>query len=245
MIFLKSHNLIFLKTRKTAGTSIEIALSANASEQDIIAPIVLKDEFLRMDPPFRHAQNWGRSKMAERILYAEARRFRTASVPKWRLALFQYGKRKNAHFRNHMSAANLISTIGQSTFDDSFKVASIRHPYEALLSKAMNAFTRHGQTASLNDLIEHRLNARTVRNFDIIAIDGKLAVDFVVRFESLKDDLAALEEKTGLKLLQHLPHTKGDRRRDHRPARDVLTQDQMDRCFQKNREEFDVFGYER
>lgn len=39
MIVLHGPKIIFLKSRKTAGSSIEIALSAIAKESDVIAPI--------------------------------------------------------------------------------------------------------------------------------------------------------------------------------------------------------------
>lgn len=47
MIVSHEHRLIFLKTRKTAGTSIEIALSAICGPRDIITPIMAADEELR------------------------------------------------------------------------------------------------------------------------------------------------------------------------------------------------------
>ena len=47
MIVSHEHRFIFLKTRKTAGTSVEIALSAICGPRDIITPIMAEDEALR------------------------------------------------------------------------------------------------------------------------------------------------------------------------------------------------------
>ena len=47
---------IFLKTRKTAGTSIELALSDLCGARDIITPLTETDEALRANG--RGAQNW-------------------------------------------------------------------------------------------------------------------------------------------------------------------------------------------
>ncbi|MGA8847818.1 MAG: sulfotransferase family 2 domain-containing protein [Nocardioides sp.] len=47
MIVSHEHRFIFLKTRKTAGTSVEIALSSICGERDIITPITPEDEELR------------------------------------------------------------------------------------------------------------------------------------------------------------------------------------------------------
>jgi hypothetical protein len=48
LIISHKHQFIFIKTRKTAGTSIEISLSRYCQEQDIITPISQQDEKIRM-----------------------------------------------------------------------------------------------------------------------------------------------------------------------------------------------------
>ena len=47
MIINHEYKFIFLKTRKVAGTSLEIALSKFCNQGDIITPIVHEDELLR------------------------------------------------------------------------------------------------------------------------------------------------------------------------------------------------------
>ena len=47
MILSHKHQFIFIKTNKTAGTSIEIALSSICGEDDIITPIHSSDEEFR------------------------------------------------------------------------------------------------------------------------------------------------------------------------------------------------------
>lgn len=49
MILSHEHRFIFLKTRKTAGTSIEIALSRHCGPDDIVTPISPEDEELRTE----------------------------------------------------------------------------------------------------------------------------------------------------------------------------------------------------
>jgi len=44
VIISHKHRFIFLKTKKTASTSIEISLSRYCGENDVITPIELKDE---------------------------------------------------------------------------------------------------------------------------------------------------------------------------------------------------------
>ena len=47
MIISHKYKYIFLKTNKTAGTSIEIALSKHCDHNDIITPISAEDEAIR------------------------------------------------------------------------------------------------------------------------------------------------------------------------------------------------------
>jgi hypothetical protein len=57
MIVSHRHRFIFLKTRKTAGTSIEIALSKHCGPDDIITEVTPEDEQLRREWGGRGPQN--------------------------------------------------------------------------------------------------------------------------------------------------------------------------------------------
>ena len=58
MIASHTHRFIFLKTRKTAGTSVEIALSKVCGTNDIITEISPEDEALRLAAGGRGPQNF-------------------------------------------------------------------------------------------------------------------------------------------------------------------------------------------
>lgn len=58
MIISHTHQFIFLKVYKTAGTSIEIALSKHCGPDGVIAPIVDEDEAIRKSLGYRGPQNY-------------------------------------------------------------------------------------------------------------------------------------------------------------------------------------------
>ena len=57
MIVSHQHRFIFIKTKKTGSTSVEIALSRHCGEDDIIGPIIAEDEAMRLELGYRGAQN--------------------------------------------------------------------------------------------------------------------------------------------------------------------------------------------
>ena len=56
MIVSHEHKFIFLKTKKTAGTSVELALTELCGPDDVITPLTEIDEAQRAGK--RGAQNW-------------------------------------------------------------------------------------------------------------------------------------------------------------------------------------------
>ena len=58
MIVSHKHRFIFLKTRKTAGTSLEISLSRHCGPDDVITPISEVDEETRQDLGGKGPQNY-------------------------------------------------------------------------------------------------------------------------------------------------------------------------------------------
>jgi hypothetical protein len=57
MILSHSHKFIVFKTRKTGGTSLEIALSKYVSAKDVVTPIAAIDEEIRASLGFSGPQN--------------------------------------------------------------------------------------------------------------------------------------------------------------------------------------------
>lgn len=241
MIFLSKKNLLFIKTKKTAGTSVELALSLNASEDDIITPVSLSDEFKRLDLKGQFPVNWGSDKAAEEnyfntIMQLYKHRHETPA-PRFKLEKYK----ASCKYFNHFTPDQIVPTFGKNNFENAHKVTICRHPYEQLVSHAFYLVSIN--KLSLNETIENLLSKKTGANLPFYFLGGRLSIDTFVRYEYLLSDLKELEKKFSLQLLNNLPVCKGDFRLDRRPAHEILNKSQKRRCLELNRWEFEYFDY--
>ena len=113
MIISHKYKFIFLKAQKTAGTSIEIALSKYCGANDIITPVSPEDEKIRRDLGYPGPQNY----------LSPIRDYGIRDVAKRLLK----GERK-ARFKNHISAKKVKAYIGEQVWNSYYKFCFERNP---------------------------------------------------------------------------------------------------------------------
>jgi hypothetical protein len=173
---LVSHlkKFIFLKSIKTAGATVEIFF----------------EEFCR---PYAQAYLEGgegtRSiESAEGIIGARGK------VP------------ENTKYYNHKTAGELRADLGNAIWSDYFKFSIVRNPYDELISrfwfmvepKLRISLLGAGFGATQKEfkkwvMTQENLNSR------IYLIGGKLAMDYMIRFECLEDDVEKVCSLLGVK----------------------------------------------
>lgn len=204
MIISHKYKFIYIKTRKTASTSIEVALSKLCTKDDIVTPINPKVE---------------------------------GHVP-----------RNYEGFFNHISLSEIKSKIPSKLYDEYYKFTFERNPWDKMVSYYWYCTKRWDVSENFRDFCL-KCNKKNVGNYAIISdierysIDGKIAVDFIGRYESLEKDCEQVCSTLGIPFDGYLTKEKSEYRKEKRHYStyyDFVTQKKIEREFAK---EIDFFEY--
>jgi len=193
MIISHKHKFIFLKTKKTAGTAIEAALSELCGPLDVITPYREESE---ADRKGRGPQNY---------------RIEHPLKPK-RPLLRRFLMRPERYyhpsvgFYEHMPAWRVRDYVGEEVWRSYFKFAFDRNPWDRQVSWYLYKTKTKRTRPSFERFMADRASA-FVSNYAIYTLDGSLAVDFVGRYESLEEDLNKALELAGAQKRLKIPRT--------------------------------------
>jgi hypothetical protein len=240
MIISFAHRFIFVKTRKTAGTSVEVALTPFCGPQDILAPLAPHDEALRTVEGVIQARNYAKNDSAAERAYGQAVR---AADTELALRLFKSFGAGGFVF-SHAPLRLARRFVAPEFWQQAYKFTIERHPYEKAVSTAY--FRMAVTNAPASDL--HRyvdMSIADVGDSRLYTVDGTVAVDRIIRYENLLDELRQVMVELGLEPPEALPRLKVGSRPDRRPAAEILTPDQKRAIFERCRGEFEMLGYQR
>jgi hypothetical protein len=223
------YGFIFVKTKKTAGTSIELALSPHCGPQDTVSPISVKYDLERAAAGIL-PRNFGPPEIEGPYVAAlQARSGR----------LVRQAANLRAICNAHAPAFKIKAFVGDAFWNTAFKFTAERHPYEKALSLAWHKWPGEGDFATHLD--------RTVKGGPYVGhtrwrIGGEPVIDDIVRQESLERDMARIATRLGLPALEFPTARKRDR--DRSAARDVLSDEQKKIVRQRCKPEFEMLGWE-
>jgi hypothetical protein len=207
MIISHKHRFIFLKTSKTAGTSIEIALSEHCGPEDVITPISVADEATRQTLGFRGPQN--------------------VLVPLRKYGLRDWAKlirsRRRLRFHNHAPASDVRRWIGKRVWNDYFVFCFERNPYDKAISRYYWS-TRDGDDVAINNFLR-TFSRKKISNWHIYTIKDEVVIDFIGRYENLDEDLKCVWKRLDLPSEPVLPKAKGGYRIDKRHYSELLDEE--------------------
>lgn len=194
MILSQKHRFIFIKTNKTAGTSVEIALSRQCGEGDIITPLLQEDEALRREGGGRRPQHMKAPKGCD---------------GPHRFAKLKNGDKVMLRFFNHMAASELLTVIKPAVWDDYFTFCVERNPWDRVASYYHYGAAHEDDPCDFTTfLLGDSLPFLKWLGRDLSTIDGKVTVDKVCSYENLEEDLREVFEAVGIDARVNLPRAK-------------------------------------
>lgn len=223
MLVSHAHRFIYLKTRKTAGTSVEALLEPFCAQPG-------------------HKARHGAHELVTPYGIVGFRGQKQAAA--------------NATYRNHMSAAEIRDLL-PTEFATYTRIANIRNPYDKAVSGyhmasgitvAEAARLAVEEPAELRRSFLQRLGESVFPDREILLLDGRLAIDRLVRFENLAADLEALNADLELGIAdipRRLPtYKKTDRGAAGPPLTAYLGRDSIAAINAQMSWYFELFGYE-
>ncbi|WKU42627.1 hypothetical protein Q3V23_00245 [Streptomyces sp. VNUA116] len=223
MIVMHDVGLVFIRTRKTAGTSVEIALSRHAGEDDVITSLSLRDEALRAREGGRPPQNHLRSGLTPG----------DTPVPP--------GAGDGVRFYNHMLAVQVRAELGAQTWEQYLTVCLERSPYEKVISLYFHRHRTEPRTPL--DAFISSGEFRDALNWPLYTdAGGRILVDVIIRHEQLQAGLDDVCRRLALPPL-NLPRAKAHFRPPGTTYRDILTPRARRAVEEAYAAEFEHHGY--
>jgi hypothetical protein len=230
MILSHEHKFIFLKTTKTAGTSIEIALSEFCGPRDVITPVSPEDEELRASLGYRGPQNY----------FAPVWEYRRRDILKWKRK-----RAKKRKFFNHISAADVRAAVGDRIWNSYYKFCVTRNPWDRMVSLFYWWHRNDDPKPPFSEFVASRAPEKLMKKgWELYTIDDEIAVDCVCRYEHLSEDLEEVRGRIGLPKPLSLPRAKSSHRADKRSYKELIHPDDGEYIREYFQKEIDAFGYD-
>jgi hypothetical protein len=227
MIISHEHKFIFIKTAKTAGTSIEVFLSQQCGPSDIVTPIA---------PPVEGHQPSNHEQFVNPISELLRR-------PEGLRHALRHAFKRSKKFYNHMPAWLVQKRVPARTWDEYFKFCVERNPWDKVLSHYYMTAARAGGSLSLDQyLARGRFPINYFRYTD--SSGARIIIDRVVRYENLMRDLAEVFAQVNVRFEGNLGvRAKSEYRTNYTPYQEVFNEDQRRIVEQAFAREIELHGY--
>jgi len=204
MIISHQYRFIFIKTHKTAGSSLEMAMGPLCGADDVITH--MEDNLdsgvpRNYGPGSKLGKYYNRHKLVRKLVG-------------------KHSPLLGAFYYEHMPAWRVKELVAPHIWQSYFKFCVERNPWDKVVSYYL--WKTHGQSRQLPPFRDYVLN-KTHR----LPTDGKLyfnnenlLVDKVYEFRQLGDMLTELRDKLGVPISEPLPREKTGIKADRKPYAD-------------------------
>ena len=228
MIISHRHRFIFVKTHKTAGSSLEVALARECGDDDIVSH--MEDNIAsglprHYGPTSALGPLYNRHKLVRKLVS-------------------RHSPLLGAFYYEHMAARRIRELIGQDIWDSYFTFCFERNPWDKVVSYYL--WKKHGQQKPMLPFDEYiaRKPHRLPRDSDLYWDDGGVMVDRGFEFRNLSAALAELRERLGLALPEPLPREKTGVAVERRPYVEYYSDRSREAVADLFQREINLMGYE-
>ncbi|MEE4110997.1 MAG: hypothetical protein V2I24_16710 [Halieaceae bacterium] len=227
MIVSHRHRFIFVKTHKTAGSSLEVALARECGPNDIVSH--MEDNIASGLP-----RNYG----PDSFLGPAYNRFKLL-----RKLIGRHSPLLGAFYYEHMPAWRIRELVGEQVWKSYFTFCLERDPWDKTVSYYL--WKKHGQGRSMPDFATYveRKPHRLPIDSPLYCDDGGVIVDRIFEFRDLPAALAELRQRLGLELPEPLPREKTGVARERRPYREYYDEATRERVAALFAREIEIMGY--
>jgi hypothetical protein len=203
VIISHKHKFIYIKTRKTASTSIQVLLAPHCGKNDVITP---------MKP-----------------------------ITSDRIKKYNKLAKNYEGFTSHMSSKKIRKKVGKKIWNEYFKFTFERNPWDKLVSRYSFRKVKQDFNSWVKELNKEKLYQWG--NYEIYTIKGKVALDFIGKYEHLTDDLKYVLNKINLPV-ENLTYEKKSRDENQRDYRSFYNEESKNIVEKIYKNEIELFGYE-
>lgn len=160
-------------------------------------------------------------------------------------------KPASSNFNGHVSAKDIRKKIGDEQYENFFKFAFVRNPWDRLVSTyeyilQTKPHPQHNLVkamGSFENFVEYETRSSNQGEFQkgrVTDERGELIVDFIGRYESLSSDFMKICEIIGIN--EELPHLNSSKKRES--YLEYYNPKNLNLVAEKFRDEIELFGYD-
>ena len=205
-----SKNFIFVKTNKTAGTSLEIVLSKYCNDKDVIGQIG-NDEKIRSELGYRTAQNH-KGKLSKKInlgFFIDPFLWLILKTPLKRFLHLRYSPSifsplvaENNLVEEHFSMSKIQKLVGEKFYENSKKITIVRNPYTQILSYYHWQFFRNkiSPKTTIYEFVKKESEFFFNNEISLLKnLNGRVNFDLIIKCEEIHEGINKLSKMIDIK----------------------------------------------